>query len=96
MMDIWKEVRKLYFGEKEFLALKDTRIWNAYQENALSIYVEDGIWWYEKCPDLFLDRIVRVCMLRTFPHLEYIEDIIAKRRWAAKGKESEREWNSQQ
>lgn len=86
----------MYFGEKEFSALKDTRIWNAYQENTLSIYAEDGIWWYEKCPSLLLDRIVRVCMRRTFPRLEYIEDVIAKRRLAEKEKESEREWNSQQ
>lgn len=38
----------MYFGEKEFAALHDSRIWAAYQANTLSIYTERGIWWYEK------------------------------------------------
>ena len=51
----------MYFGEKEFSALHDSRIWDAYQANTLSIYTEKGIWWYEKCPSALLDRIVREC-----------------------------------
>lgn len=33
----------MYFGEKEFSALHDSRIWDAYQANTLSIYKSGGM-----------------------------------------------------
>ena len=66
----------MYFGEKEFSALHDSRIWAAYQANTLSICTERGIWWYEKCPSALLDRIVRVRMAEVFPELNYLEDVV--------------------
>ena len=70
----------MYFGEKEFSALRDSRIWDAYQANTLSIYSEQGIWWYEKCPSPLLDKIVRVRMAECFPDLDYLGDITANRK----------------
>lgn len=68
----------MYFGDKEFTELHDSRIWDAYQAGSLSICVEKGVWWYEKCPSDLLDRITRVRMAEMFPNLNYIEEIIRK------------------
>ena len=65
----------MHFGEKEFAALHDRRIWDAYQANDLSIYVRGGIWWFERCPSSLMDQIVRVRMAEVFPELNYLEDV---------------------